>query len=158
MTSTRVAKSNPKFPTLYGYRMRALWQRIRIEVAHLRDLVVRLERRRGLLRDFRSKWGNSPPRSEAQWRAFWLELMTIEDQVDAVRREAQVVTKEAITRRAQAALKHQTSGCKCRQVMATCRHLRYRSMADDSTTTIYGCPTLAHSRVRVGNANDKGDV
>lgn len=139
MTSTRVAKSNPKFPTLYGYRMRALWQRIRIEVAHLRDLVVRLERRRGLLRDFRSKWGNSPPRSEAQWRAFWLELMTVEDQIDAMRREAQVVTNEvdalsaealeifalnnvrvpatdhvqaleAIMRRAQAALKRQTSG------------------------------------------------
>lgn len=139
MASTRVAKSNPKFPTLYDYRMRALWQHIRIEVAHLRDLVAGLERRRGLLRDFRSKWGNSPPRSEAQWRAFWLELMTIEDQVDAVRREAQVVTNEvdalsaealeifalnnvrvpaadhaqaleAITRRAQAALKRQTSG------------------------------------------------
>lgn len=54
MASTRVAKSNPKFPTLYGYRMRALWQHIRIEVAHLRDLVAGLERRRGLLRDFRS--------------------------------------------------------------------------------------------------------
>ena len=139
MTSTQVAKSNPKFPTLYGYRMRALWQHVRIEVAHLRELVTGLERRRGLLRDFRGRWGNSPPRSEAQWRAFWLELMTIEDQVDAVRREAQVVTNEvdalsaealeifalnnvrvpatdhaqaleAITRRAQAALKRQTSG------------------------------------------------
>lgn len=138
-TTQRVARSNPKFPALSGYRMRALWQHIRIEVAHLRELVAGLERRRAMLRDFRGKWGASPPRSDAQWRAFWLELMTVEDHLDAVRREAQTVANEvdtlsaealeifalnnvcvpatdhaqaleAITRRAQAALKRQIDG------------------------------------------------
>lgn len=135
----QTTRSNPKFPTLSGYRMRALWQHVRIELAHLRELVTGLERRRGLLREFRGKWGNSPPRSDAQWRMFWLELMAVEDQLDAARRDAQVITNEidtlsaealeifeqnnvrvpaadhaqaleAIARRAKAALKRQTNG------------------------------------------------
>lgn len=137
-TVLKRAKSNAKFPALAGYRMRALWQHVLIELAHLRELVSGLERRKGLLRAFREKWGNQPPRSDAQWRDFWLELMRVEDSLDAPRREAQVIVNEltslsaealevfeqnqvrvpasdhaqaleVITRRAQAALNRQTN-------------------------------------------------
>lgn len=79
-----IRRSNPKYPTLVGYKMAMLWNNIKMDRSRLAHEQKALSKYKMELRRFREQWGNRVPRTDAEWRDFWLGFKRLEDLVEDV--------------------------------------------------------------------------
>lgn len=89
-----VRKSNPKYPTLVGYKMGSLWNYVLIERGQLAVQQKALGRYKQTLRHFRERWAYNRPRTEEQWGQFWLDWKHIEDMLEDVQNGLSEIREE----------------------------------------------------------------
>lgn len=87
-------RSNPKYPTLVGYKMGALWNYILVERGQVAAHQRTLARYKQTLRHFRERWAYNRPRTEEQWSQFWLDFKHIEDMLEDVQNGLSEVREE----------------------------------------------------------------
>lgn len=76
-----VRSSNPKHPTLVGYKMGMLWDLVKFERSRLNDAQNALATHQRNMRAFRQRWGRNPPHQESQWLEFWTGFVSMEDEL-----------------------------------------------------------------------------
>jgi hypothetical protein len=94
VTDEDLRRSNPKYPTLVGYKMASLWNYILIERGQVAAQQKLLSRYKQSLRHFRERWAYNRPRTEEQWSQFWLDYKHIEDMLEDVQNGLSEIREE----------------------------------------------------------------
>ncbi len=78
------SSSNPKYPGLTKTKMASLWQEVKLGLGVLWQVSRGLISYRDRYAAFRDRWGQRPPRNDAEWLKFWQEFVSLEDTISTL--------------------------------------------------------------------------